>query len=81
MYSTHLPLDKMASISQTISSDAFSLMKSFVFWLDRTSLKFAPNGPIDSNQALVWIMAWHRIDDKPLSEPVLTWFIDVYMRH
>ena len=27
------PLDKMATISQTIFSDAFSWMKSFVFWL------------------------------------------------
>ena len=30
---THLPLDKMAAISQTIYSDAFSRMKSFIFWL------------------------------------------------
>ena len=30
---THLPLDKMAAISQTISSDAFWWMKIFVFWL------------------------------------------------
>ena len=30
---THLPLDKMAAISQTTSSDAFSRMKSVVFWL------------------------------------------------
>ena len=30
---THLPLDKMAAISQTIFSDAFSWMKSFLFWL------------------------------------------------
>ena len=29
----HLPLDKMGAISQTIFSDAFSWMKSFVFWL------------------------------------------------
>ena len=26
-------------------------------------------------------MAWCRIGDKPLSEPMLTWFIDAYMRH
>ena len=26
-------------------------------------------------------MAWHRIGDKPLSEPMLTQFTDVYMRH
>ena len=30
---THLPLDKMAAISQRIFSDAFLWMKSFVFWL------------------------------------------------
>ena len=30
---THFPLDKMAAISQTIFSDTFSWMKSFVFWL------------------------------------------------
>ena len=29
---THLPLDKMVAISQTIFSDAFSWKKSFVFW-------------------------------------------------
>ena len=32
-YLTHPPLDKMAAISQTIFSDAFSWIKSFVFWL------------------------------------------------
>ena len=30
---THLLLDKMTAISQTIFSDAFLWMKSFVFWL------------------------------------------------
>ena len=30
---THLPLDEMVAIWQTISSDAFLWMKSFVFWL------------------------------------------------
>ena len=30
---THPPLDKMAAILQTVFSDAFSWMKSFVFWL------------------------------------------------
>ena len=30
---TDLPMDKMAAISQTIYSDAFSWMKSLVFWL------------------------------------------------
>ena len=39
-----------------------------------------PKGPIDNNQALVKIMASHQIDDKPLSEPILTRFTDAYMR-
>ena len=30
---THLPLNKMAAISQTMFSDAFSWMNSFIFWL------------------------------------------------
>ena len=46
-YLTHLSLDKMADILQMIFLDAFSLMKSFVFWL-----KF-PKGPIDNNPVLV----------------------------
>ena len=45
------------------------------------SLKFVPRGPIENNLALVWIMAWHQIGDKPLSELMLTQFTDAYMRH
>ena len=47
----------------------------------KISLKFAPNGPIDNNPALVQIVAWCRIGDKPLSEPMLTQFTDAYKRH
>ena len=36
------------------------------------SLKFAPQGPINNNPALIYIMAWRRIGNKPLSEPMLT---------
>ena len=32
-------------------------------------LKFLPTGPINNISALVQIMAWHRLGDKPLSEP------------
>ena len=32
---SHLSLNNMAAISQKIFSDAFSWMKSFVFWLKR----------------------------------------------
>ena len=36
------------------------------------SLKFVPKGPINNIPALVQIMAWRRLGDKPLSEPVMT---------
>ena len=49
--------------------------------LTKISLKFVPMGPIDNNPALVQIIAWCRIGDKPLSEPMLTRFTDAYMRH
>ena len=46
--------------------------------LIKISLKFCP---IDNKPRLVEIMAWYRIGDKPLSEPMLTRFTDEYMRH
>ena len=48
---THLPLDKMAAILQTIFSDAISRMKWFLFGL-------RPKGPIGNHAALVYIMVW-----------------------
>ena len=42
------------------------------------SLKFVPKGTIDNIQALVWIMAWRLIGNKPLSEPMLTRLTDIY---
>ena len=35
------------------------------------SLKFVPKVSIDNNPALVQIMAWHRIGDKPLPEAMM----------
>ena len=35
------------------------------------SLKFVPKGTINNNPALVQIMAWRRLGDKPLSEPMM----------
>ena len=65
---------------KSIFSDAFSWMKNVVFWY-KTSLKFVPKGPVDNNPALVQMMAWRQIGDKPLSEPMLTRFTDAYMWH
>ena len=44
-------------------------------------LKFVPKGPINNIPALVQIMAWRQPGDKPLSEPMMTQFNDVFMRH
>ena len=45
------------------------------------SLKFVPKHPIDNKSALVRVMACHPIGSKSLPEPILTEFIDIYMRH
>ena len=45
------------------------------------SLKFVPKDPINNIPALVQIKAWRGIGDKPLSEPMLTWLTDAYIRH
>ena len=49
--------------------------------LIKISLKFVPKGAVDNNPALVEIMAWRRIGDKPLYEPILTHSTDTYMRY
>ena len=49
--------------------------------LIRIPLKFVRKGPIDNMPALVQVMAWHRADNKPLSEPMMTQFIDAYVQY
>ena len=46
--------------------------KENVSILIKILLKFVPKGPIDNKSALVQIMAWCQIGDRPLSEPMLT---------
>ena len=65
---THWGRDKMAAISQTTLSIAFSWMKILEF---RLNFQFVPKGPINNIPALVQIMAWRRPGDKPLSESVM----------
>ena len=41
-------------------------------WISiKISLEFVPKGSISNSPALVQIMAWRRLGDKPLSEPIL----------
>ena len=70
----------MAAIFQTTFSNAFFFYENV--WISiKLSLKFVPKGPINNIPALVKIMAWRRQGDKPLSEPVVAYFADAYMRH
>ena len=46
----------------------------------KISLNYVPKGSMNIIPALIQIMNWRRIGDKPLSEPMLTRFTDAYMR-
>ena len=46
-------------------------LNEIVWILLQISLKFVPKVRINSNPALVWIMAWRWSGNKPLSEPVV----------
>ena len=46
-------------------------LKKTILILINISLKFVPAGPINNIPALVKIMAWHRLGDKPLSAPMM----------
>ena len=43
------------------------------------SLKFVPEGAIHKKRALVQVMAWRGVGNKPLPEPVLIQFTDEYI--
>ena len=48
----------------------------------RISLKLiVARGQIDNMPALVQVMAWRRIGDKPIPEPKLNQLSDAFMRH
>ena len=54
--------------------NAFSWIKIWI--LIKISLKFAPKGTIYNKSALVQIMAWCRVGDRPLSEPIMVLITD-----
>ena len=58
-------------------SNAFLWMKSFCISINILP-EFVPKDQIVNNPALAQIMAWR---EERLSEPMLTWFTDAYMRH
>ena len=60
------PSGKMAAIMQTIFSDIFWWMKSFIF-LSKFHWSLVPKGLIDNIPALFQILVWHWPVNKPLS--------------
>ena len=69
MVLTHWGRDKRDAISDDIFKRIF--LNESILILIKISLKFVPKGPINNIPALVQIMAWRRLGDKPLSEPMM----------
>ena len=63
--------------SQHFADDIFKhIFVNKNVWISiKISLKFVPKGPTNNIPALVQIMAWHRPDDKSLSEPSQGWLV------
>ena len=55
------------------------LMNENIWISIKISLEFVSKDPNDNIPALVQIMAWHRTGDKPLSEPMVALFTDIYI--
>ena len=68
---THWDWDKMATISQMTFLNAFSWIRIYIYILIKISTKFVPKVQIYNIPALVQMMAWHWLSDKPLSEPMM----------
>ena len=73
------PLDKMAASSQITSFKYILMNEKFFFISIQIPLKFVANGPIDNFAVLVQVMAWCWTREKPLPEPMLTQFTDIYV--
>ena len=75
---THIPWTNGRNFTDDILRGIFVDEKFCI--LIKIPLKFAPKSLIDNNRAFVYI-AWRRIGDKPLSEPILFRSTDAYMWH
>ena len=47
-------------------------------WIFKFLLKIVPDGPIKNTLALVQIMAWRQLGNKPLSEPMMVLLQHIY---
>ena len=81
-----MPADGLVTLTQLaldkLTADLADDILKYIFINEkfRMPLKFIPRCPIDNNQALVKIIVSCWLGDKPLSEPMLAWFTDAYMR-
>ena len=73
---SHWSQDKIASIGRWHFKHVF--FNENVAIEIEISFKFVPKCQKDNNPALVQLMAWHHIGDKPLSEPMMGQFTDAY---
>ena len=73
------PPHKMAAIFADIFKCTF--FNEIDRILIQISMKYVPRSPIDNKPALVQVMAWRRIGDKPLPEPMMNQFSEAYIRH
>ena len=77
---THLPWTKWPPFRRRHFQMHFCEWKVLCILIP-ISLRFVLKVPIDNKSALVQAMAWHRIGDKPLPEPLSSQFTVAYMRH
>ena len=50
----------------------WSFLNENIWFSNKISLKYAPQGQIDHESTLVQVMAWYLTGDRPLHEPMLT---------
>ena len=82
---TNFLLNKMASISQTVFSNALCTFSDDIFLISiQISLKFVHKGQSKNKSAVVQVKVRRLFCSKLLPEPIepmLIQFADVYMRH
>ena len=76
---THIPLARMAAILADSILNGIFLNENVRIQI-QISLKYVPRSPIDNKPALVQVMAWRKTGNKLFPGPMMTQFIDAYMR-
>ena len=71
--------EKMSTILQTAFLKLIFLYVRYSV-LFKISLKLLPKEQVNNMSALVQVIAWHTIDEKPSFETMLTTFTDAYTR-